>query len=819
MSRKTRKLIWSAPLVAAIAVIGALALFMTLTPNQAAAQTVATPGQVQNFAIEATGPTTIKLTWGAPTEGGRPTGYRIDVSDDGLTWELLSESVPGQDDEYDHDSLMARETKYYRIFAHNQGGGQIGPVAMPSPTSIATLASTVPDNPTDLTVEQGATKPQEQLDLEWTPPETPDGTTIYQYKVAFSQDPADLSLSNSRTLTVSEVPTIAVDKVYCGQDGSENCTYTFKGLLEHETWHFQVYAVNEDASSEVGASNASDSMSKITANGLMPAEPTAVWAAVNKNSPGIWLYWTPPEEPDGAPVTDYLIQGRPITLHPETTPPQVAWGDKPANVVVFHNRKTADFLLTSSELRRAAQEAWEVDDQAKNSDGNDVVGDLDDVDDLDTYFSNLEWEFRVFALNSVWKREVQNKPTSYTATLAHADEQEGSSPTTPVAEGTPVSFNRSEGRRVSLNELNETDSDDPTNPGVGDIAPTKVDLQNRITRVRAVKDNDTNGGRTKIDISWPRTYSHDPTPDMTDSDDRAYAAEYRIQWSTNPDASEWTLLDQTDGDPHNDFTAAAANCDADDTCTVSHTGRTAGTKYTYRVFAMNAESGSANTDNTVFSWWQVGSATTSQAEVPGRPLNLIANQSISNGHTEIDLVWNPPTSDHDGGGDGDGYGVIIEYDIEKSDDGGNSWSSLAMVDAGQSLHKGGRNGRHPQVGHQAEGKRIGHACVNTPTRNWRPDRAVRYRVLTVNVGPRERMSDWSDTTTQTNRTVHQARQAGRVCCRGRGPQHDQPDVEHPVPHAAGRADPGVHHRVHDGKRSGCRWRGSPMPTLLTTRTT
>ena len=149
MSRKTRKLIWSAPLVAAIAVIGALALFMTLTPNQAAAQTSATPGQVQNFAIEATGPTTIKLTWGAPTEGGRPTGYRIDVSDDGYTWELLSESVPGQDDEYDHDDLMARETKYYRIFAHNQGGGQIGPVAMPSPTSIATSASTVPDNPTE----------------------------------------------------------------------------------------------------------------------------------------------------------------------------------------------------------------------------------------------------------------------------------------------------------------------------------------------------------------------------------------------------------------------------------------------------------------------------------------------------------------------------------------------------------------------------------------------------------------------------------------------------------------------------------------------
>ena len=33
MSRKTRKLIWSVPLVAAIAVGGALALFMALAPG------------------------------------------------------------------------------------------------------------------------------------------------------------------------------------------------------------------------------------------------------------------------------------------------------------------------------------------------------------------------------------------------------------------------------------------------------------------------------------------------------------------------------------------------------------------------------------------------------------------------------------------------------------------------------------------------------------------------------------------------------------------------------------------------------------------
>ena len=44
MSRKTRNLIWSVPLVATLAIVGALALFMTLAPNQTEAQANRAPG-------------------------------------------------------------------------------------------------------------------------------------------------------------------------------------------------------------------------------------------------------------------------------------------------------------------------------------------------------------------------------------------------------------------------------------------------------------------------------------------------------------------------------------------------------------------------------------------------------------------------------------------------------------------------------------------------------------------------------------------------------------------------------------------------------
>ena len=91
MSRKTRNLIWSVPLVAVLAVAGALALFMTLAPNDASAQTEEeVPGTPMNLAATALSPTSIELTWEPPMagDGGGLDAYRIDSSEDGLVWVL-----------------------------------------------------------------------------------------------------------------------------------------------------------------------------------------------------------------------------------------------------------------------------------------------------------------------------------------------------------------------------------------------------------------------------------------------------------------------------------------------------------------------------------------------------------------------------------------------------------------------------------------------------------------------------------------------------------------------------------------------------------
>ena len=292
MSRKTRKLIWSVPLVAVLAVAGALAFFMALQPNQAAAQQQeVASGMPRNLEATALDQTTIKLTWEKPSpsdDTGLLDGYRIDYSDDNKVWYTRTADVAASATEYvDNEDLKASQMRYYRIFAFNTGGSSHAH----DPVSATTEASMKPDAPTALLVAPGSPsdaetnrhRDNEWLVLTWRAPVNPPGAPVEKYRIQVSKD------GNSFTDLVSG---LSAKKAMCSGSDTE-CEYTHKGLLESTERWFWVYAENS-----VDESPASTRSSGTTNAGNTPGKAQALRVSVTPAG-GMALYWDRPDPDDG----------------------------------------------------------------------------------------------------------------------------------------------------------------------------------------------------------------------------------------------------------------------------------------------------------------------------------------------------------------------------------------------------------------------------------------------------------------------------------------------------------------------------------------
>ena len=157
MSRKTRKLIWSAPLVAVLAVAGALAIFAALGSGGVLAHDADTattphlpPGPATGIDVDTPtvadgGRTSLMVSWNVPDDGP-VTEYRLDMSTDALIWHnvvggeetgkgMLTESdaagnCTGTDADqrcYSVPDLESDTIYYFRVFASNHFG--IGPIS------------------------------------------------------------------------------------------------------------------------------------------------------------------------------------------------------------------------------------------------------------------------------------------------------------------------------------------------------------------------------------------------------------------------------------------------------------------------------------------------------------------------------------------------------------------------------------------------------------------------------------------------------------------------------------------------------------------
>ena len=352
MSRKTRKLIWSAPLVAVLAVAGALAIFAALSPNWAQAHDEATmaadpPGAATGLTAEPDGYNAIVLKWNPPasTSGGGATGYRIDISEmpsNSHVWqfhETIGVNVSGAKHTYtDRMDLSAGDQRRYRVTGFNDAG--VGATSiLPSSIVGATAPPTVPGPVIRLRARSGTGDDAGSILLSWTEPTDTGGEDIAVYCIVASTD---------RTLVVVQAPSmdncdedadvphmrmgtgdfhsIAVS----GKSTAYKHSGTFDGstgdvptppvteLVPGSTWYYRAYGANSEGRSTI-ASNIDDAR---VATGARPPTVGApmdlrvVWA--DDNSSPANVYWNWPAGSTETAETAFQLQRSTSSSFPTT---------------------------------------------------------------------------------------------------------------------------------------------------------------------------------------------------------------------------------------------------------------------------------------------------------------------------------------------------------------------------------------------------------------------------------------------------------------------------------------------------------------------
>ena len=314
MSRKTRKLIWSAPLVAVLAVAGVLAMFMALDPGSVFANPLPNaPSTLKvEAAADAAGRTTLVLDWDAPS-GGNVSGYRIDMSNRGGVWETLVMDTASTTTTYTDGTLTADDVRWYRVFAVNDHG--VGPVS--NAVSGTTDKKVNPGSVMNLRAVPNTKNSYMHIDLSWDAPTENGGEKIVGYEVQYHNGSSWGNLRDT-TFTANNVTVTTKTKITDMSTGDAELDAGDKRL-------YRVRAINgpDDAADDntvavpdTAAASVSRSKEWVRVEGMTTAatDPGQVTGltAVNTGTDGnqISLYWYDPEDTGGWPISGYLVQAR-----------------------------------------------------------------------------------------------------------------------------------------------------------------------------------------------------------------------------------------------------------------------------------------------------------------------------------------------------------------------------------------------------------------------------------------------------------------------------------------------------------------------------
>ncbi len=255
------------------------------------------PGVPTGLTATASGPTTINLSWTAPSNNGGAsiTGYRVDISPNGTdNWNNLVANTQSTATTYTHSGLDANTTRHYRVRAINS----VGPGPASTAANATTGAATAPGAPTSLTATADG---QTTINLRWAAPTNTGGTAITGYQIEVSPNGTD----NWTNLVANTAAT----------------TYAHTGLSAGVTRYYRVRAINV-----VGTGNPSTIANATTSTptATAPGAPTSLTATAAGRTI-INLSWTAPTESGGAAITGYRVEVSP-------TGTGDTWDDLVANI-------------------------------------------------------------------------------------------------------------------------------------------------------------------------------------------------------------------------------------------------------------------------------------------------------------------------------------------------------------------------------------------------------------------------------------------------------------------------------------------------------
>ncbi len=249
------------------------------TPSGTTTDEATRPGDPTSLSATVTGPTTISLSWGPPTDdGGSPiTLYEINIvrSDNGEV--AVSTTVEPTVTSYMATGLTPSTLYAIQVAARNSKGRNGASI------SATTDAATAPAAPTSLTATASG---QTTINLSWTAPTNTGGASITGYRIEVS--PNGTSNWTNRQANTRSTAT----------------TYAHTGLSAGTTRHYRVSAINSAGTG--AASNVDDA----TTDATVPAAPTGLTAAAAGQTT-INLRWTAPTNTGGASITGYRIEVSP----------------------------------------------------------------------------------------------------------------------------------------------------------------------------------------------------------------------------------------------------------------------------------------------------------------------------------------------------------------------------------------------------------------------------------------------------------------------------------------------------------------------------